>query len=588
MEHHAVPQPVKQRGFTLLEVLIGLSIFALVVGAVYSGYTNVIDIIAKTQYSSAAVSIIESKVEMVRNMRYQDVGTVGGIPAGLLPQTEQVALGGQSFTITTTVRNVDNPFDGTVNGNPRDLNPADYKLVQFDMSCASCGPYGTLSMVTYVAPKTLEDESRNGSLEITVIDASGQPVPQATLHIVYPKASVDLTTTTDNNGKLTLLSVATGSAAYEITASKTGYSTDKTYPPDNPANALKPNVTVATQQLSLQTMVIDRVGTLTVHTQDRFCAPVGPFAFQLTGKKLIGILPDVPKNSSAYTTDSSGNLTLNQIEWDQYDITPTDTKYAIAGTSTGFSFTLDPAATQAYTWVVASRSQSAALVAVTDQSGTPVDGATVHVTGSAYDRTLTTGFWSVGDTDWTGGNFTDASANMDATASGQLTLKLQNGGVYASGSTETLTSQTFDLGTSNATLKAITWNPQSQPAHTTVLFQIAATNDTGSWEYDGPDGTTSSYFDTPGQSIPASMNGKRYIRYRAFLETTDINATPTVTDVSISFSSECLLHGQALFDGLKSGSSYSATVTASGFQQSTASVSISNTWTQIAVPLTPQ
>ena len=96
-----------------------------------------------------------------------------------------------------------------MNGNPRDLNPADYKLVQFDMSCSACGPYGTLSMVTYVAPKALENESRNGSLEISVIDASGHPVPQATLHIVNAAASVNLTTTTNNEGKLTLLSVAT-------------------------------------------------------------------------------------------------------------------------------------------------------------------------------------------------------------------------------------------------------------------------------------------------------------------------------------------------------------------------------------------
>lgn len=581
---------------TLIEVLIGVAIFSIVIGAVYQGYTGVVSIVTTAQYTSAAVSIIESRVEMVRNMRYEDVGTSGGVPNGLLAQSENIALGNSSFTLTTTIRNIDDPFDGTVNGNPRDLNPADYKLVQFDMTCGDCPRTAPLSMVTYVAPKTLENESRNGSMEISVIDASGNPVPQATLRIVntHTTPAIDLTTTTDNNGKLLLLSLATGSAVYEVTASKNGYSSDWTWQLDNPANALKPHATVATQQLTLQTMVIDRVSSLTVHTQDRFCADVGNVSFDMTGGKLVGLLPDTPKYLASHSTGGNGDLTLSAVEWDVYALMPTDTEAQVVGITDDLSLTIDPATSHTVTWTTAPASGPGLLVTVTDEAGAPLTGATVTLASGSDTSIQYAGWWTVGDTDWSDGRFTDSAPLMDATASGTLTL-LEQDNAYATGSAQMLTSRTFDLGTADAALHVVTWDPESQPSGTSVRLQVAGNTDNATWNFVGPDGTSATYFDTPGQATPAVLNGQRYLRYRLYLETTDADATPTVDDVAIRFSSSCLSGSHAYFGGLSAGAQYTITVQRTGYQNAVRTVTVPvptdknpAAWSHLPVTMLPQ
>src|SRR5205807_4502 len=120
-----------------------------------------------------ALNIIESHVETVRNMRYEDVGTVGGVPSGKIPQTETVTLDTASFSLHTYVRNIDDPFDGTLGGSPNDTAPADYKLIEFQVTCDTCTRYKVITMSTYMAPKNLESSSHRGNLFVKVFDASG-------------------------------------------------------------------------------------------------------------------------------------------------------------------------------------------------------------------------------------------------------------------------------------------------------------------------------------------------------------------------------------------------------------------------------
>jgi len=577
-----------QRGFTLIEVLIGLAIFTMVIGSVYVGYSSVIDIASSSQFTSAALSIMESRVEMVRNMRYEDVGTVGGVPAGTLPQTETVEIGDQDYALTITIRHVDDPFDGTVTGNPQDLSPADYKLVQFNVTCTSgCAGADSISMTTIVAEKRLENEDRNGNLLITVIDASGDPIPQATLHVVNSSAvpPIDLTTTTDNAGQLLLLSVATGSAAYEITASMDGYSVDSTTPPNNPANALKPHATVATQQLTQVTMVIDRVSTLSITARDNFCTPTGPMTVQLTGGKLIGELPDVPKYDDSHDLSLNGLLTLNGLEWDTYQIVPADAALDIVGTTASLSFTLDPDTTKAFSWTVASKSSPAILVSVTG-SGTSLDGAAVSLTSGGTTLTRYSGYWPVSETDWSAGHYTDISDALDVTVPGVVSLE-PAGGPYATGSAETLTSETFDLGSSDAAVRRLDWNPASQPDDTTLRFQLAANNDNATWNFVGPDGASTSYFESPGEVDVGALTNARYVRYKVFLETLDEAETPALEDVTLSFTSSCVLDGHAYFGGLSNGATYQADVSADGYQTASASYTVSAPWSQQYIDLAP-
>jgi hypothetical protein len=73
------------------------------------------------------------------------------------------------------------------------------------------------------------------------------------------------------------------------------------------------------------------------------------------------------------------------------------------------------------------------------------------------------------------------------------------------------------------------------PANTTLKFQAAASNSaSGPFNFVGPDGTAATFFTTSPANI-TEFNGNRYLRYKAFLTTTDTTKTPTLNDVTVCF-----------------------------------------------------
>src|SRR5580765_8385277 len=71
------------------------------------------------------------------------------------------------------------------------------------------------------------------------------------------------------------------------------------------------------------------------------------------------------------------------------------------------------------------------------------------------------------------------------------------------------------------------------PAGTAVKFQIAGSNNAaGPFNFVGPDGTAGTFFTTSGVSL-SQFNGFRYLKYKAYLSTTDSTVTPTVNDVTV-------------------------------------------------------
>src|SRR3989338_8572119 len=199
-----------------------------------------------------AVSLINEQFEIVRNLTYSNVGVAGSIPSGVLLHTQTLVRDNYSYEVTTTVRNIDDPFDGSIGGTPNDLSPADYKVVEIEINCNNCKTFVPMVVTTNVAPKNLETASANGALFVRVFDANGNPVSGANIHIENNQTSptVVIDDVTNNSGMLQIVDAPPGVNAYEITVTKSGYSTDKTYTesPSNP-NPTNPHATVVLQQV---------------------------------------------------------------------------------------------------------------------------------------------------------------------------------------------------------------------------------------------------------------------------------------------------------------------------------------------------
>ncbi|MEI6296613.1 MAG: prepilin-type N-terminal cleavage/methylation domain-containing protein [bacterium] len=594
----------KKTGFTLIETLVGVAIFVMIASSVYEAYSLLIKSARLSRLKIAATMIANEQIEIARNLPYSQVGTAGGVPSGVMIADRVIERDNAKFNVKATIRNIDDPFDGTLGGSPGDTAPADYKKVEVDVSCPGCGGgFTDLNLNTIVAPKNLETTSSNGALFINVYDALGQPIPSADVKVINSTVSpnINLTDITGNNGSLQLVDVPPSSQSYQVQVSKKGYSSEMTYAPNGTIkNPVKPNSTIAAQKVTQISFSIDKLSTINFSTLSSNCTPSPSVGFQLTGNKTLGTTPTVLKYNKYLTTDQSGNKNLSDIEWDTYNIavpvTSTSTYYMTGSLPTSPTLTL-PNSTQNFYIVTKPKLPNAILISVKDQ-GTklPITGATVTwLKGTTASSTLVTGRTSQTQTDWSGGEGQDYVINQTKFySSSNINFNNPIGDIHLSGalnnyeSSGFLESSTFDIG-SAGNFYSLIWNPKDQPSKTgsnSVKFQIATNNDKNTWNYLGPDGTSNSYYVVSGTNINALHNGNRYLRYKALLNTASTSTTPTISDVSFGFTGACVPVGQVFFDGLATGN-YTLNISRNSYNSITnQAFSVTNGWQELIVYMT--
>ncbi len=106
---------------------------------------------------------------------------------------------------------------------------------------------------------------------------------------------------------------------------------------------------------------------------------------------------------------------------------------------------------------------------------------------------------------------------------------------YKSGN---MISASYNTGT-NADFGTISWTAVTPPG-TSVKFQIAANTDNAAWLFTGPDGTAGTYY-TSGAAVWSGLDGSRYVKYKAFLGTSNIGITPVLHDVTITYTRKITL-----------------------------------------------
>lgn len=594
--HTRRSSPRITRGFTLIETLVGIAVFSVVAWSAYSAFTSIFQGLTILRQRGAAANLANEQFEILRNMPYASVGIVGGLPAGSFPREQVIVRDNIRFTVIATIRNVDLPQDGTVGGTPNDTSPADARFVEIEVSCDDCRIGNSILVSGRVSPKGVESLNNEGAIYVRVVDSAGAPIEDATVTVqrVISGTAINVTDVTDVNGEYMLVGVPTGTYGYRVTATKDGYSTDRTYPSVSGNTSPNPrDATVVAGQVTNLTFVIDTMASLSIASLDASCISVPNFDFTLVGAKQIG--SNVPKYSQATTTGSGSLKTINTLEWDTYSFTPTDTSHMIVGTNPPYPFTLQPNSSMDVDLILAARSYPALLVTVLDGAGNPIADADVAVFVGGATTTRQTGRGSSSQTNWASGSgqslvgsltqYWQTDGNV-ATPSGNLQLR-RSGSTYVTNGW--LESSTFDLGTTTE-FGVMSWLPATQNANlgtTPVRFQVA-TNEfntsTTTWSYVGPDGTSSTYFTSPGTSFNASHNGDRYIRYKTYLSRSTTNNTPTVTDVAFSYSTECAPPGQASFGSLGTGSAR-ITVSRAGYATQVLTRTISSTWNSLVVTL---
>ncbi len=580
----------KNTGFTLIEVIVTLAIFALLLTTALSVSSALTQSVKASRQKTIIASLADNYMEIMRNMPYSQIGTVHGNPVGTLadcngtppacPGATQTTVEGQLYKIFYEVTYIDDPADALAT---TDVAPADYKQVKLTILNTQTG--GFTNFVTTVVPKGLENTNNAGALSINVIDYLGQAVPGAIVTIQSPPTSptMNLSRTSDSSGNWIEVGLPAGVNSYRVTVTKGGYSTDLTYPStvSNP-NPVNPDATVINGQATPITFAIDSLANLTVNTVDQFCAPINGVNVNITGAKPVGTNPSVYKFNQNFTS-SGGAVALNSAEWDTYTPTLlTGQTYVIAGTSPIQKIDVLPTTSQTFTMVLNASTTGNTLLAIVKDAatGAALEGATVTLSGPSYPaNALITGGSVWVETDWSHGAgqamfndgdtlkyWTDDGNINNTSPSGQIQLRKTGSNYSPAGWLE---SSTYDTGTSATQFTNITWQPLSQNANTVLKFQLASNNDNTTWDYVGPDGTAATYYTVSGTSMSANLNSKRYIRYKAFLSTTNSSFTPVLTSLNINYVSGCRTPGQVLFNNSLPQGSYTLTVSMTGYSTQT-------------------
>src|SRR3989344_4040027 len=168
-------------GFTFVETIVAIGVLGIFFAAIAFILQQVLQNIGESRVRTTALALAQQKMELIRNLPYNSIGTIGGIPQGSISPTEEVTINNQSFTVTTSIIYIDDPFDEEV---PADLINTDYKRARIQVTWS--GAYPSLTPVTFVTnivPKGVETIVGGGTLYIRVFDSNGQAVSGASVKV---------------------------------------------------------------------------------------------------------------------------------------------------------------------------------------------------------------------------------------------------------------------------------------------------------------------------------------------------------------------------------------------------------------------
>lgn len=255
------------RGVSLVDVIVGSALVLIIFMGLFALLRASIQVTGISKLKAAATELASSQMEYIRSLDYDDIGTVGGIPAGLIAQNATTTNGGVPFGVRTFIEYADDPKDGS---GAADVNhiTTDYKHVKIVVTYYVNGVGRQVTLVSNAAPPGIESTTGGGTLQLKAVNATGAAVSGASVRVRNSSTSptIDVTTFTDSLG-IVYLPGAPTSTQYRIDVTKDGYSTAQTYVRD--ATNQNPNpgyLTVVGGSTTSGTFAIDQLATMILRT----------------------------------------------------------------------------------------------------------------------------------------------------------------------------------------------------------------------------------------------------------------------------------------------------------------------------------
>ena len=252
-------------GFSLIDVIVGIALMLVLFLALFGILRASLALSALTKAQAAAIELANTQIEYMRGLSYDALGTVGGIPAGTVPQTTITTIDSMPYTLRTYVTYFDDPVDGTGQADTNHIT-TDYKIGKVTVSYAIYGLTKVITLISNFVPHSVEAATNGGTLGLHIVDASGADLSDASVQITNTATAptIDFITFSDVHGMVSVDGAAT-STQYQIHVSRPGYSSAQTY--ERTAQNMNPTpgyLTVVKDQTTSATFAIDKLAELTL------------------------------------------------------------------------------------------------------------------------------------------------------------------------------------------------------------------------------------------------------------------------------------------------------------------------------------
>lgn len=258
-----ISECASQRGFSFVEMIVTAAIMSLVFGGLFQAFQVMTNVVATSKAKSGALSLISERMEYIRSLPYNSVGTDGGVPAGILPQNSTTTFNGILYSERILVQYVDDAADGSGGADSNGIL-SDYIQTKVEYTWTYRGVTDSMFLVSNIVPPGIESTLGGGTIRVNVFDATVMPVPGAAVRFINNETSPAIDTIRYANlSGVAYLSGAPAASNYQIIATDTGYSTDRTYvaTTSNP-NPITPPVAVLESQVSTMNFQIDQLSDL--------------------------------------------------------------------------------------------------------------------------------------------------------------------------------------------------------------------------------------------------------------------------------------------------------------------------------------
>lgn len=248
------------RGFSLVELLVVAAVMLVVFGGIIISFRYSLELISHSRAKLTALTLANDQMEYLRSLSYNAVGTVSGIPAGLMPQVSTTSLNGIMFTKRLLIEYIDDDADGIGASDSNGIT-TDYKQAKVTIEWTIRGLTKNVFLVTNIIPRSIETDVGGGTMRVNVYDSANAPLPGASVRLFNTTLAptIDVTRTSDATGAA-LFGGAPAGSDYQIVVTAAGYSTDQTYQATTTLpNPNKLPISVLEAAISTSNFFIDRL-----------------------------------------------------------------------------------------------------------------------------------------------------------------------------------------------------------------------------------------------------------------------------------------------------------------------------------------